>query len=52
MRLKIEPSAQVLSRLSELLQTQSGRKVVLNKHISAVWKQSHLVFINESEKEP
>lgn len=52
MHLKIEPSAQVLSRLSELLQTQSGRKVVLNKHISAVWKQSHLVFINESEKEP
>ncbi len=52
MRLKVEPSAQVLSRLSGLLHTQSGRKVVLNQHISAVWKQSRLVFINESEKEP
>ncbi len=52
MRLKIEPSAQVLSRLSGLLQTQSGRKVVLNKHISAVWKQSRLVFINENKTEP
>ncbi len=52
MRLKVEPSAQVLSRLSGLLQTQSGRKVVLNKHISAVWKQSRLVFINENKTEP
>ncbi len=50
--MKVEPSAQVLSRLSGLLQTQSGRKVVLNQHISAVWKQSRLVFINENKTEP
>jgi tRNA(Ile)-lysidine synthase len=52
MHLKIEPSAQVLSRLTGLLHTQSGRKITIGKHITAVWKQSHLVFINESEKEP
>ncbi len=52
MRLKIEPSAQVLSRLSGLLQTQSGRRITISKHVSAVWKKSRLVFINESEKEP
>ncbi len=48
MKLGVEPSAQVLSRLSGLLQTQSGRKIVLGKHVSAVWKKSHLVFLNDN----
>lgn len=45
---KIEPSAQLLSRLSRLLQTQSGKRVVLGKHLSAVWKKAHLIFINDN----
>ncbi len=48
MRLKIEPTAQVLARLTELLQTQSGRKVVLSKNVSARWEKSYLVFISET----
>lgn len=47
MKLGVEPSAQVLSRLTGLLQTQSGKKIVLGKHIAVVWKKSHLVFIND-----
>lgn len=46
MQLQVEPSAQALSRLSGLLQTQSGRKIVLNKYVSVIWKKSHLVFTN------
>lgn len=44
-QVSIEPSAQVLSRLSGLVQTQSGRKIVLNEHVEAVWKKSRLIFI-------
>jgi tRNA(Ile)-lysidine synthase len=51
MQLKIEPSAQVLSRLSRLLHTQSGRKITISKHVSAVWKKSRLVFINDNSTE-
>ncbi len=48
MKLHIEPSAQVLSSLVGLLQTQSGRKIILNKHVSVIWEKSHLVFANNS----
>ena len=48
MKLHIQPSAQVLARLVGVLQTQSGRKIVLNKHVSVIWEKSHLVFVDNS----
>lgn len=46
-KLRIEPSAQALSRLSGLLQTQSGRKIALNKRCVAAWNKTHLVFASD-----
>lgn len=43
----VEPSAQALARLAGLLETQSGRKVVLSARLEVVWKKTRLVFVKK-----
>ncbi|ACF15091.1 tRNA(Ile)-lysidine synthetase [Chloroherpeton thalassium ATCC 35110] len=42
----IDPNANRLSRLCDLLETQAGRKVILSKDLEVIWKGKWLYFLN------
>lgn len=42
----LEPNAKMLTRLSDLLRTQAGRKVTVSENVEAIWKGKRILFLS------